>query len=213
MLSSNRSPSVVSRRVSMLGLAGAFAMLFGVSTACSTGPKGPVTVPLEFRPNHAEPLTGTITAADVKVFVEPVNDKRDNKEQIGTNVEDETPVPVYAGSGKAPTDFVHDVLAEELKNFGVELTEAAEAADRIISLDLTRFWIEEGNNYKAEVKGIAQVRDKGGRVVWKGPVGGQGTTFGRSLSPTNYNESISDATRRLVGSLLANPQFQNALAR
>ena len=203
----------ISHRLSCFALSTAFAALLGFSVGCGGGARGPVNVPLQFRPAHAEPLTGTITASDVKVNLAPINDKRDNKEQIGTNVENATPVPIYATAEKSPTDFVHGVLEQELKKFGVELTDAPEAADRVISIDLTRFWVEEGNNYKAEVSGLAQVKDKGGRVRWKGPVAGDGTTFGNSLKPENYNEVLSDATRRLVGSLLSNPKFQESLSR
>jgi hypothetical protein len=203
----------MSDRLGLLALTTAFAALLGLSVGCGGGASGPVNVPLQFRPAHADPITGTITAGDVKVHLAPINDKRDNKDQIGTNVENATPVPVYAASGKTPTEFVHDVLETELKKFGVETADAPEAADRIISIDLTHFWVEEGSNYKAEVNGLAQVKDKGGRVRWKGPIGGNGETFGNSLKPENYNEALSDATRRLVGSLLNNPKFQESLSR
>jgi hypothetical protein len=212
MASNGTVSCISSRRANLFVLSGAFAILLGVFTGCG-GTKGPVTVPLHFRPQHAEPLTGTIAAGDMKVYVEAVNDKRTNQEEIGRNVENATPIPVYAGSDKAPADFVHDVLEEELKNFGVELTDTPEAADRMIAVDLTKFWVEEGNNYVAEVKGTARVRDKSGKELWKGTVGGDGRTFGRSLSAENYNEVLSDGTRRLVGSLVANPKFQQALAR
>ena len=205
------------RHLNRLALAGAFAAMLGLYTGCNMGGGGggPINVPLQYRPTHAEPLTGTsLNAADVKVYLAPVNDRRDNKEQIGQNVEDDdvAPIPVMSAD-KTPTDYVRDVLEEELKTFGVELVEAPEAADRIISLDLSKFWVEEGNNYRAEVRGTAEVRNKGGSSLWKGPVGGDGRTFGRSLSPTNYNEALSDATRRLVGSLINNPGFAKALAR
>jgi hypothetical protein len=212
MASQIRPSFLSSGRVSLIALSGAFAMLLGVFAGCR-GAKGPITVPLQFRPTHAEPLSGTISATDVKVHLEPVNDKRDNQEQIGRNVEGETPIPVYAGADPPPAEFVHNVIEEELKNFGVELTDTPEAADRVIAVDLTKFWVEEGNNYKAEVKGTARVRDKGGHELWKGTVAGNGTGFGRSLKAVNYNEVLSDGTRRLVGSLLANPKFQEALAR
>ena len=213
MDSSNRTVSSVSRRAGLFALTGACAVVLGVFAGCNTGPRGPVTVPLEFRPNHADPITGTIPAVDVKVYLEPVNDKRDNKEEIGRNVEEATPVSVYAGGDKPPTEFVQDVLETELKKFGIDLTDAPEAADRIIVLDLTRFWCEEDDNYTAEASGTAQVRDKGGRVLWRGNVAGDGTNFGNSLKPVNYTEALSDATRRLVGTLLTNPGFQQSLTR
>jgi hypothetical protein len=204
------------RRVSRVVLTGAFAALLGVYTGCGGGGGGgPVSVPLQYRPTHAEPLTGTsINAADVKVHLAQVVDKRQDKETIGQNVEDDdkAPVPVYAAD-TTPGEFVRQVMEDELKNFGVELVDAPEAADRIIAIDLNKFWCEEGNNYRAEVRGTAEVRNKGGSSLWKGPIGGDGRTFGRSLSPTNYNEALSDATRRTVGSLIGNPGFAKALQR
>ena len=209
----NRYASRVSRRLSLFALGGAFATLLGVFAGCNTGPKGPLTVPLQFRPGHSEPLTGSLPATDAKVHVEAVKDKRANKEEIGRNIEDETPVPVYAGADKAPAEFVREVLTEELQKFGIQMADAPEAADRIIAIDLNKFYVEESNNYRGEVAAIATVTDKGGRVRWKGPIGGEGKTFGRSLSPTNYNEAFSDATRRTVGSLVNNPKFAEAITK
>ena len=210
----NRIASPVAARLGRLALAAAFAALLGLYSGCGMmgGPKGPVSVPLEFRPK-ADALTGTISATDVRAYLEPVNDKRDNKDRVGENVEDEVPVPVYAGGDTSPTDFVGNVIEQELKNFGVEFTDAPEAADRIITLDLNRFWVREDNNYQAEVRGVVTVKDKGGRVLWRGNVGGEGRTYGRSLNPINYNEAFSDATRGLVGSMLAQPKFQESLTR
>jgi hypothetical protein len=198
-----------------VALAGAFAALLGVSVGCQGGGGGPVNVPLQYRPAHADPLTGTsINAADVKVHLAQVVDKRQNKEQIGQNVEDDDkpPIPVYAAE-KTPAEFLRGVMQEELRNFGIEQTEAPEAADRIITVELNKFWVEEGNNYVAQIQGIAQVTNKGGSILWKGPVAGDGRTFGRSLSPANYNEALSDAARRTVGSMTTNPGFVKALSR
>ena len=208
----NRYTSRVSRRLSLLALGGAFAALLGVYAGCNTGPKGPLSVPLEFRPAHSDPLTGSLPATDAKVHVEAVKDKRANKEEIGRNIEDATPVPVYS-SGKTPAEFLREVMTEELQKFGVTIADAPEAADRIISVDLNKFYVEEGNNYRGEVAAIATVTDKGGKVLWKGPIGGEGKTFGRSLSPTNYQEAFSDATRRTVGSLVNNPKFADAITK
>ena len=198
--------------LSALGLCGVFAVLLGVNAACNTGPKGPVSVPLQFRPEHAEPLSGSLPTTDVKVHLEAVKDKRKDQDQIGVNVEDEVPLPVYS-SGKSPAEFFREVLENEMSNFGVEMVDAPEAADRIIAVDLNRFWCEEGNNYKGEVSATATVTDKGGQVLWRGPIAGQGTDFGRSRSPANYNSVFSDATRRAVGALILNPKFADALTR
>jgi hypothetical protein len=212
-MSTNYFASRVSRRLSLFAFAGAVAALLGLSSGCNQGGGGPLSVPMEFRPEHSDPLTGSLNAGDVKVYLDPVADRRDDKETIGKNIENAaTPVPVYS-SGKTPPEFFHDVLADELKHFGVDMVEAPEAADRIITVDLTRFFVEESNNYRAEVKATASVKDKGGRQLYKGQIGGDGKTFGRSLNKENYQQTLSDATRRAIGNLFAQPKCQEALAR
>ena len=208
-------PLFVAGRFRFVALVGSLAALLGVHAGCNGlggGPKGPLNLPLQFTPNRADPLSGSLEANDVKVHLELVEDVRENKEEIGRNVEDEVPVPVYA-SGKTPAEFVHDVLEDELKNLGADVTDAPEAADRIISLKLRKFFVEEGSSYRGEVQCHAEVRDKGGRVLWKQVVSGQGDNTGRSLSIENYNQTFSDATRRMTDALLNNPNFRAALTR
>lgn len=207
-----RFASTFSRRLGMFALGAAFLAVLGVQSGCNQGGGGPVTVPLEFRPEHSEPLSGSLNAGDVKVYLAPATDKRAEKDTIGKNIEGSTPVPIFS-SGKTPPEFVHDVLDEELKNFGVQMADAPETADRVIELELTRFFVEESNNYRAEVKAGVKVVDKGKRVLYQGQVAGDGKTFGRSLSKENYQQTLSDATRRAVGNLFAQPKFQEALQR
>jgi hypothetical protein len=202
-----------SRRVGMFALGAAFLTVLGLNTGCNQGGGGPVTVPMEFRPEHAESLSGpSLGGGDVKVYLAPATDKRAEKDTIGKNIEGATPVPIYS-SGKTPPEFVHDVLLDELKNFGVQTADAPEAADRVITLDLTRFFVEEKNNYQAEVKAQVEVKDKGGRSLYRGQIAGDGQTFGRSLSAENYQQTLSDATRKAVGNLINQPKFAEALQR
>ncbi len=203
---------VVSSRFRMVALATVCGVVLGMSSGCKTGPSGPINVPLQYRPKHSDPITGTFTASDLKVFI-AVNDKRPQKDEIGTNVEDATPVQVFASSDKTPGQYLKEVLAQELGNFGVQLVDAQEAADRVITLDLNKFWVQEDNNYSAEINAIATVKDKGGNQRWRGSVGGQGKTFGRSKSAENYNECFSDAARRTVAALVANPGFTKELSK
>ena len=84
----------------------------------------------------------------------------------------------------------------------------------VIAIELRKFWAEEAPSYRGEVIIAAEVRDKGGRRLWgKEIVAGQGDNTGRSLSVVNYNETLSDATRRMMGTLLGNPAFMKALTR
>jgi hypothetical protein len=196
----------------MLALGAAFLAMLGINSGCNQGGGGPMTVPMEFRPEHSEPLSGSLNAGDVKVYLAPATDKRAEKDTIGKNIEGSTPVPIYS-SGKTPPEFVHDALEDELKNFGVQMADAPEAADRTISVEVTRFFVEESNNYRAEVKASVEVKDKGGRSLYRGQIAGDGKTFGRSLSKENYQQTLSDATRRAIGNLFSQPKFAESLQR
>jgi hypothetical protein len=47
---------------------------------------------------------------------------------------------------------------------------------------------------------------------WQAAVTGKGETFGRSLSPENYRQALSDAMVRLTyDNLIVLPEFQNAM--
>src|SRR3954463_8822294 len=124
-MSQNRIASLISRRAGMFALGGALLAMLGVHSGCNMGASGPVTVPMEYRPEHSDPLTGSMNAGDVKVYVAPATDKRQEKDTIGKNIESSAPVPIYS-SGKTPPEFVHDVLQDSLKDFGVQMADAPE---------------------------------------------------------------------------------------
>jgi hypothetical protein len=212
MSQQDRIASTFSRRVGMFALGAALLTLLGVQSGCNQGGGGPVTVPMEFRPEHSEPISAPLNPGDVKVYLAPATDKRPEKDTIGKNIESSTPVPIYS-SGKTPPEFFHDVLDDELKSLGVQMADAPETADRTINIELTRFFVEEKSNYHAEVKALVEVKDKGGRSLYRGQVAGDGQTFGRSLNPENYQQTLSDATRRAIGNLVNQPKFQEALQR
>src|SRR5688500_2283505 len=121
-MSAKLNGMALSRRSGMLAATGLFGLLLGMGGGCNQRASGPLSVPLKFTPNDAEPLSGSLSAADMKVHLETIKDERENKEAIGENREGATPVPVYAAE-KTPAEFVHEVLETELKNFGADLTD------------------------------------------------------------------------------------------
>lgn len=215
-MSKNRFASTaVSRRATVAALAVAFVSLVGFYAGCASRPTGPVTVPLEFRPREEQPLSGlagSLSVGDARVHVEQVKDRRTNPDLIGTNVEKQPAVPVYH-SGKSPSEFLHDVLEDELRNLGVEIADAPDAADRIVAVELNKLFVEESGVYRGEARATVEVRDKASQVIWRGAVGGDGRNFGNSLKVENYQETLSDATRKMLAGLLSNPGFQKSLAR
>lgn len=187
-------------------------LLAGCSNSAPAG-GGPVVVPLAYTPEHARDNIRAFPGEvpQTRVFVGSFEDKRDaGANAIGQNVEHQNPVRILAGS--PPAEFVRQTLATQLRRAGLTLTDDPTQADRVISGDLTRFWVEESNNYQAEVGATIRVTDRGGQSRWQGAVVGQGENFGRSLSPENYREALSDAMVRLTyDNLLNNPGFENAL--
>lgn len=192
------------------------AMLsLGFLAGCShDGPSGggPVVVPLSYAPEHAKEDIHRYPAEvpQTRIFVGRFEDKRDKSDAIGVNVEHSNPVQVVAATD--PAEFFRQTLASQLKSAGLMVVDDPAQADRIINGDLTRFWVEESNNYEANIAASIRVADKSGVVKWQAAVTGKGETFGRSLSPENYRQAISDAMVRLTyGNLIALPEFQNAI--
>lgn len=190
----------------------ALALMAGCSNSAPAG-GGPLAVPLAYAPEHARESIKAYPGEvpHTRIFVGQFEDKRDPAgDAIGRNVEHQNPVKIVAGS--PPAEFFRQTLATQLRRAGLTLTDDPAEADRTISGDLTRFWVEESNNYQAEVGATVRVTDRGGQPRWQGAVVGHGENFGRSLSPENYRQTLSDAMVRLTyENLLTNPGFQDAL--
>jgi hypothetical protein len=171
-----------------------------------------VGVPMKFRPTSQMNMnTFAGDLPDVTIQVGPVNDARDNKEQVGENLENKKPVPVFS-SGTEPTQFVHDTMRDLLSRAGLKLADGG-AADRVLGVDLHRFWTQETSTYESEIRATVTVQDRSGRQLWKGTVNGTAKRFGRSLKAENYQEVFSDAMVNMVEGLLNNTGFRAALKR
>lgn len=175
---------------------------------CASRPTGPMTIPLNFRPTDQLDI-GAAKGVMTKSVSIVVDDQRDRKDQIGQNSEKETVVPILASS--QPTSFVQEAMARNLSTTGVRVLPSG-GADRTIHIALTRFWVEEGNTYKGSVAANVQVTPgSGGQPLWQGQVTGTNERFGRSLSPENYQECLSDSVMQLCNHLLADDGFRAAL--
>jgi hypothetical protein len=200
-----------------MAIAGAPALwlLLALTAGCSHDsppPGGALTVPLEYAPEHARESIRPFPAPlpHTRIYVGTFDDKRETPGWIGRNTEHATPVPIRAGT--QPAEFFRQTLATQLQHAGLTVVDDPTQADRTIRGDLTQFWVEESNNYEAHVGATIRVIDQSGQVKWEGAVTGKGENFGRSLSPENYREALSDAIVRLTyENLFANPGFQNAL--
>lgn len=195
-----------------LGLLAAGVLLMGAGTGCGGDNPSSLSVPMTWKSTSDFDTAGFAgTLPDSAIYVAPVTDKRTNKDQIGENKEEDLPVPIYA-SGE-PAELVTNGLREYLKMAGLNVVDDRATADRIVTADLNRFWVTETGTYKGEVVATVYVKDKGGRVLWKGTGNGSVGKWGRSLNPENYQEIYSDAIIEVVESVLNQPGFHKALEK
>jgi hypothetical protein len=172
-----------------------------------------LTVPLKFRPTSQLKMAAFAgEIPDASVYVGAVNDVRVKNDRIGENLEEDKPVPVFAG-GVEPAEFVRSTLRDLLSRAGLPLMADPGGAERVLVSDLHYFWTQETSTYETEVRLTLTVRDRAGRQLWKGTVNGTAERFGRSLKAENYQEVFSDAMVDLVQSLLGNQSFRDALKR
>jgi len=185
------------------------AVLAAFGTGCSMRHASSLTVPLELRTTQVPNAAISLPQGQGRVFVAAVQDGRTVKDRIGENREGSPPIPILADS--SPTEFVRNAVIEQFRNDGLSVVETGDAADSIVTMTLTRFWAEESPNYDAQVVLGVEVRSKTGSVLWSGNASGSDGTFGRSLSVENYQQVFSNALVNAVSSLVAKPQFQQAL--
>lgn len=198
----------------LLGAAGALVLLGGnLGVGCSNASRtSSIDVPLEFRPrsDDSPPLVRLPPNGLPKVYVSPTADQRTDARMIGQNTEDEVPVPVYA-TGRSPADFVTDVLRQEMRSAGLDVSADVSGTTRQVDSELLQFRVDESNRYRAEVRLSVKVVDPTGGVVWQGVSVGTGSNHGKSKSVTNYQETYSDALRQAVNKILGDPAFTRAL--
>ena len=187
----------------------ATSLLAAAGTGCTKRP-GSYDVPLKYRPtSQLKMSTFAGQIPEARLHVGPVTDSREDKENVGENVEENTPIAIRATGD--PAEFVQTTLTELLSKAGVQMAPDRGGADRVLQAELHTFWTKETNTYEAEIRTTMTLQDRTGRQLWKGTINGTAERFGRSLKAENYQEVFSDALVDLVQNLLSNPTFRDAL--
>jgi hypothetical protein len=184
--------------------------------ACKHHIHGPMSIPLAWTPT--DPVTLPITASEAfkgqRVAVNPVVDAREDKTAIGKNVEkviDRIEKPEWAVSTNSDVgSFLTDRVLKVLQVNGINAVTSDPT--RVVRLELLRFFVIEGENYKAEVAFRATIEDGQGRQLWQGLADGNANRFGASYSPENYNEALSDAFLDALKELSKNPDMLKSVA-
>ncbi len=125
----------------------------------------------------------------------------------GTN-DDDQHFPIVASSPVLP--FLQATLTSMATDWGLKV---ADSADRVLTLKLMRFSVDESNKavgsvYASEVKVTYTLADKSGKRLMDGADSGSAHRYGRARSEDNANEVLSDALKETFANVLSNPRLQ-----
>ncbi|MBI5584400.1 MAG: hypothetical protein HY892_11300 [Deltaproteobacteria bacterium] len=191
---------------------GCGALVLWITVLLSAAYGADHNISLEYKPN-TKVKRSPATVPGHKIFFGEFRDQRANPRQVGENLEDkEKRVIVVVSDPHGAGHLVRAALSKEFGSKGFSVVGGPGLADKIIEGTLVKFWTVETNRYNSQTQLRLDVRDKSGGVVFSRTYSGSGKNFGRSLSETNYNESISDSLTMIVDALFTDSEFLRALS-
>jgi len=187
----------------------ATVLLLASLCACAKTPLE--NIPLVWKPT-SETTFGAVNLTEIgntKIQIEKFRDVRKQPQLIAENREDAIPKPVTTRDDVG--EFVSSHMSQILGSAALNIVDSN--ADVVVSGEVRQFFVEETSTYNGTVVLHVTVRDQAGRVLWNGAASGSARHFGRSYSPENYYETLSDSLVDATAKLLRDPDFRRALAR
>jgi hypothetical protein len=125
----------------------------------------------------------------------------------GTN-DDDQHFPIVASTEVLP--HLSETLTSVAADWGLKVEDPA---DRVLTLRLTRFFVDESNKavgsvYASEVKVTFTLEDESGTRLMDGAASGSAHRYGRARSADNCNEVLSDALKETFANVLSDPRLQ-----
>jgi hypothetical protein len=152
-------------------------------------------------------ITQTLKGTPAAVRIEAFNDTASDPKLVGENIEQATPRPVTTADpvGAFVTQHLQQLFAQAGYPSG------GADADRVISGEVSKFFVSEKDTYSGSVVLNVTVSDRTGKVLWQGTVWGANQTFGRSYHIDNYQQVLSDSLIDAANNLLKNAAVRDAL--
>jgi hypothetical protein len=168
-------------------------------------------VPLAWKPTSSEAASAVLDLTGLRqarIAVRPFTDNRQNRNEIGKNIE-------HAPNKLVTTkDNVADWCTAQFKSllvkYGLNVTDTD--PNVVINGEVADFHVNEDNTYNGATALKISVADSSDHVRWQGTASGTSKRFGRSYKLDNYYETLSDAYIDTVANLLRNKDFVQALA-
>lgn len=156
------------------------------------------TLNLGVTQSHGTPAT---------VRFETFSDTASDPALIGENLEQAAPRRVTTADPVGP--FVTRQLQLLFAQAGYPSGGAS--ADRVISGQVQKFFVQERDTYRGSVVLDVTVTDRSGKVLWRGTSWGSDETFGRSYHLDNYQQVLSDSLIDAANNLLKSPGLRETL--
>lgn len=192
------------------GLAAPLAAVLAFTALAGCAPQTPLlNQPLAWTPTKTLDLgvTQRMAGTPAAVRVETFSDTAPDPKLVGQNVEQGTPRLVTTADPVGA--FVSQHLQQLFAQAGYPAGGAG--ADRIVSGEVSKFFVSEKDNYSGSVVLNVTVSDRAGKVLWQGTVWGSNETFGRSYQLDNYQQVLSDSLIDAANNLLKNAALRQAL--
>ena len=196
-----------------IGLAIALGLLGSV--AAEAADKGIFTISLRYVPQESVATSSAvllpgITERPVNLSIAEGRAGNDPAVIGDTSDDDDRVWPVRSSNDVIA--WANEALKKNAADWGIK---TSPDAPLILAGKLTRFRVLEsnkavGSTYNAETQVAFTLQDSKGRTLWEGAASGDATRYGKSRSPENTSEVLSDAIKEAYANLFNDAGLQNA---
>jgi hypothetical protein len=175
-----------------------------LSVACGSGPLTQLQLQwkgVDAAPRPSPPVAQALAGVPIAFGL---RDVRPDPTVVGSQEEDNTIVRTTDNVAQ----FASTRVGEMLRAAGARLDETPIS---VVETDLAEYKVVEGGKFNGVVALRVTVR-RGGSPDWSKTYQGKSSRWGRSHSPDNFNEALSNALAEAVGFLLKDDLFAAALA-
>lgn len=174
-----------------------------VAAACGGGQISNLPLAWKAAETSVKPSPTTARALQSVPLAFGLRDTRADQTAVGTVEDDHYIIRTSDNVAQYASNRFGDIL----RNAGAQLNDAPQA---ILETDLLEFRVDEGNTYKGLVRIRVTVRRQG-LPNWSKNYEGTSSRWGRSHSPENMNEALSNALHEATTHMLQDEQFGAAL--
>jgi hypothetical protein len=172
-----------------------------------------VEVTLAWKPSReirATPDMDLMLLQRKKIEVKLFNDLRNNKNEIGSNIEKKfTDKNRLVTTKDSVAAWLTSSFTDVLSDLNVSTTK--EQGEAFLSADIQKLFVKEDRRYSATILLKMRLLTREGAVLWEDIIIGTSNNWGAFFKKDNYLEGLSDACIDSANNLVRNEGFKAAL--